>query len=447
MGKRRVSISSLLNPKKKFKKDFKESHKSAFSALKTANILDSPLYKKVDFNLFQTRKDFKINIKNVELNFKPYEFQVKLAENSIKRLNNIICVRTGSGKTLIAALACKYWYTIRKKKKNLDSFRVAFIVPTRFLAQQQCQAFEKAFDKNELHWVEGKDGPDKINNMFLTKKVVFLTAQKFLNTIQLENNLKIFDFDIIVVDECHHTTLEHPYKNIMNIYFKEKLENENLGSSHKPLIIGLSASLGVGKKDPVGITHLIKLCANLDCKKISSLLNDEEGSIELETNIPSPLNDQIIYSDRGSEFDELEGYIKEIMQAIGEHVDIRFDTKKIGEPEFENILALEKDDAEKNGDHTKSIVLKYLDLLNLLFMWAKDLPIDYCIKSIKTFLKKNQVEKPIEIEKCCRENCDNLIRYMKADRASFYKNDKLNKLVDLIIEKHTFDSRGFKKLN
>jgi hypothetical protein len=42
----------------------------------------------------------------------------RLCEKSCKRINNIICLRTGGGKTYVAAMICKYWYKKHKKAKE-----------------------------------------------------------------------------------------------------------------------------------------------------------------------------------------------------------------------------------------------------------------------------------------------------------------------------------------
>jgi len=81
-----------------------------------------------------------INGVKVDLKFKPHKFQIKLAQLGCQGINNIVCVRTGSGKTLIAAMICKYW----AQKLGPGNFHAAFIVPTRYLANQQMSAFHMA---------------------------------------------------------------------------------------------------------------------------------------------------------------------------------------------------------------------------------------------------------------------------------------------------------------
>ena len=84
----------------------------------------------------------------------------------------------------------------------------------------------------------------------------------------------INDFSLLIFDECHHTDKGHPYNDIMLKYLEIKFPSR--GGRHEavkerlPQIIGLTASLGVGKarnKDEAQ-GHILQLCANLDCSVI-----------------------------------------------------------------------------------------------------------------------------------------------------------------------------------
>ncbi len=105
-------------------------------------------------------------------------------------------------------------------------------MPTRHLAQQQCEAFEKIFDKNDLQEIGEATSEQTIYELSKAKSVVFLTPQKLINTLQ-KTCLKISDFDLIVFDEAHHTADDHPYNKIMSAYFEE-----NLHVSGGTLILG-----------------------------------------------------------------------------------------------------------------------------------------------------------------------------------------------------------------
>ena len=84
----------------------------------------------------------------------------------------------------------------------------------------------------------------------------------------------IDDFSLLIFDECHHTDKGHPYNDIMLRYLE--IQFPSRGGRHQtikeklPQIIGLTASLGVGKarnKDEAQ-EHILQLCANLDCSVI-----------------------------------------------------------------------------------------------------------------------------------------------------------------------------------
>ena len=224
----------------------------------------------------------KVNDQDIELKFKPHNFQLSLAKHSFNRINNIIVVRTGSGKTLISAVICRYWFTIYSKQNRIKNFKVAFIVPTRYLANQQCKIFEKAFDTTVLQEVNEKACEKKIHEYFKSKSIIFLTAQKLINTLN-QNYFRLSDFTILIFDEVHHCDDNHPYNQIMSFYFKEKIQNSAI---ELPLVIGLTASLGNGTGNTDSVLHLLRLCSNLDCKEISAI-SDQSDLKDLETNIPS----------------------------------------------------------------------------------------------------------------------------------------------------------------
>jgi len=46
--------------------------------------------------------------------------------------------------------------------------------------------------------------------------VTVLTAQILVNCL-VNKEVKISDFDLIIMDECHHTDLKHPYNQLMKV--------------------------------------------------------------------------------------------------------------------------------------------------------------------------------------------------------------------------------------
>ena len=107
--------------------------------------------------------------------------------------------------------------------------------------------------------------------------VIVLTAQILVDALK-SKRVKITDFSLLIFDECHHTNKEHPYNEIMLTYLGIKFlpqtsPSQATGNVILPQIIGLTASLGVGKarnsKDAQD--HILQLCANLDCSVIATV--------------------------------------------------------------------------------------------------------------------------------------------------------------------------------
>ena len=288
-----------------------------------------------------------INNLSLELNFKPHKFQLSLAQLGCDRVNNVIVVRTGSGKTLVSVLICKYWQTFFQKQKTPKDFKAVFVVPTRFLANQQSSVFEKAFHKECLQEINEKADEKKIFEFHQSKSILFLTAQKLINTLK-QGYFKVTDLDVIIFDEVHHCDLKHPYNQIMKIYFEEKLTNQ---SKNFPLVIGLTASLGVGDKSKP-LEHLIQLCSNLDCKEIA-WLSDKQDQDDLEENIPSVINDNIETLRRSNEFEAIQSKVKSCMLSIASTCKldgVTLKAKMIGEPEFESFLSNTRESVAANCD-------------------------------------------------------------------------------------------------
>jgi len=100
--------------------------------------------------------------------------------------------------------------------------------------------------------------------------------------------MKITDLDLLIMDECHHTDLCHPYAVIMEAYYTVRHQNSR---AQLPQIVGLTASLGVGSDDADPAQHYVRICANLDCELITHV---KENCEELERYVPRLKRDQII---------------------------------------------------------------------------------------------------------------------------------------------------------
>nr|XP_054769519.1 uncharacterized protein LOC129277356 [Lytechinus pictus] len=147
-------------------------------------------------------------------------YQKELADPGIKGVNYVICAPTGSGKTITAANICYENMMKMKKAGREEDFKAIFIVPTRHLKKQQRDGFQNLFVPGQVtSLAEGQMFSEALGRGNV--RVLMITAQVLVNALT-QNEFKITDVSMLVFDECHHTTLNHPYNEIMRYYLKEK---------------------------------------------------------------------------------------------------------------------------------------------------------------------------------------------------------------------------------
>ena len=114
-----------------------------------------------------------------------------------------------------------------------------------------------------------------------------MLLQLLVNELR-SGEMSITDLDLVIMDECHHTDLRHPYAAIMEAYYTAR---HNDSQAKLPQIIGLTASLGVGSCVGKPVEHYVRICANLDCSIIKHV---KENCEELERHVPRLTCDHIL---------------------------------------------------------------------------------------------------------------------------------------------------------
>lgn len=221
----------------------------------------------------------------VQLNLRSYQLELAFPAENGK--NTIICAPTNSGKTYVAIGITKtHLAKIRNGKADGNGACVSsrpkpvlFIVNKVNLVLQQRQRFDYYLsDSYDVTDISGANAQDKtLDEVSQENDVIVLTAQILVDALK-SKRVKITDFSLLIFDECHHTNKEHPYNEIMLTYLGIKFlpqtsPSQATGNVILPQIIGLTASLGVGKarnsKDAQD--HILQLCANLDCSVIATV--------------------------------------------------------------------------------------------------------------------------------------------------------------------------------
>jgi superfamily II DNA/RNA helicase len=143
--------------------------------------------------------------------------------------NQIVVFPTGFGKTFVASLL------MHRFRKLNPSKLVVMVVDRVPLVQQQCEAIHRDTGMSVCP-ISGETNHNvalqALRNGCYAALVV--TAGALCNFLR-QDKLRLTDCSIVVLDECHHVTGEHPYTKILE--YVAKCE-----SAVQPRIVGLSAS-------------------------------------------------------------------------------------------------------------------------------------------------------------------------------------------------------------
>ncbi|NXY21151.1 DDX58 helicase, partial [Atrichornis clamosus] len=201
---------------------------------------------------------------------KARSYQIELAQPAIDGKNTLICAPTGSGKTFVALLICEHHL------QNIPSGRKAKVV---FLAtkvpvyEQQKNVFRQHFERSGYS-VQGICGETvsavSVESVVQDSDIIVLTPQILVNSIERGILSSLSIFTLMIFDECHNTTGNHPYNVLMTRYLDQKLGSS---ANQLPQIVGLTASVGVGSAKSITETveHICTLCSCLDIQTISTV--------------------------------------------------------------------------------------------------------------------------------------------------------------------------------
>ncbi|HIP89937.1 MAG TPA: DEAD/DEAH box helicase [Candidatus Nanopusillus sp.] len=126
------------------------------------------------------------------------EYQKEALNFALEMRKSVILMPTGTGKTFVGL------FFIKELINKNPSLRAIVLEPTRILVEQTYRIYKKeGLPVQKIYGLLKKDDRKKL---WQTAKVVVTTPETAYNDIALTK-----DFDIIVVDECHHTIGEDAY--------------------------------------------------------------------------------------------------------------------------------------------------------------------------------------------------------------------------------------------
>ncbi|KAL5016986.1 hypothetical protein ScPMuIL_006575 [Solemya velum] len=241
------------------------------------------------------------------------DYQLELAEPALNGTNTIICAGTGSGKTRVAV------YVMRKHieqfAKQGKQAKVVFFARTVPLVAQQYRAIRSSLAECKVLSLTGEDERSLyLHKLLENYDIIVLTPQVLVNHLKEGTVHSLSLFSMLIFDECHHTQKGEPYNSIMKRYLKLKYNGQ---PSPLPQILGLTASIGVGKAttEEAAMDNILRVCANMDVPRISTVEKNlgeytkfvhvpEESKVVLEERQDDPVKN-VLESDMKQIEDEL----------------------------------------------------------------------------------------------------------------------------------------------
>ncbi|OAY54204.1 endoribonuclease Dicer homolog 3 isoform X4 [Manihot esculenta] len=209
--------------------------------------------------------------------FNPRSYQLEVFEVAMKR-NTIAVLETGAGKTMIAVMLIKE-IGLAIKSSGYKKL-ILFLAPTVHLVNQQYEVIKTntSFDVGEYY---GAKRVDEWTMKLWEKEieehdVLVMTPQVLLDALRTAF-LNLDVVSLLIIDECHRATGNHPYTKIMKEFY-HKLND-------KPRIFGMTASPVVRK----GVSSAV------DCEdqisELESILDSQvftiEDRTEMDIHVPS----------------------------------------------------------------------------------------------------------------------------------------------------------------
>ncbi|XP_069791457.1 interferon-induced helicase C domain-containing protein 1 isoform X2 [Narcine bancroftii] len=387
------------------------------------------------------------------------DYQLEVAAPALEGKNIIICLPTGSGKTRVAVYITRHH--LDKMKFLGKTGKVIVLVNKIPLVDQH---FRKEFnpflkDKYSVSKISG-DTQLKISFPQVVREndIIICTAQILENQLAEpsnvdDNDLKISDFSLIIIDECHHTQKEDVFKSIMTRYIEQKLNNKK-ESTVKPLpqILGLTASPGVGgaKKRQRAESHILQLCANLDASKIMTVKN---YLTQLKDQVKDPIKKMEMAEGRIK--DPFGCQIKEMMMKIHTFLG-RSAVSDFGTQSYEQWIVQKEKEGAKKEDRKLRVCAEHLRKYNDALMINDTIRMIDAYNYLTVFYRGEKRKKNTEDEDIPKSKLDDTDRFLitifnehHATLESLagkpqYENEKLSTLRKTILQEFTKkqNSRG-----
>ncbi|XP_016101519.1 interferon-induced helicase C domain-containing protein 1-like [Sinocyclocheilus grahami] len=281
------------------------------------------------------------------------DYQMEVARPALEEKNIIICLPTGSGKTRVAVYITKEH--LERKKQTGQPGKVVVLVNKVPLVEQHYKAEFGRFLKHQYS-VERVSGASQLKISFPQiieqNDIIICTAQILENSLAKakngdEDGIKLSQFTLMVIDECHHTKKGGVYNHIMIRYLKQKHQNQLLKKQEKspvplPQILGLTASPGVGgaMSQQMAEEHILQVISTLPSGIASSA--------------------SVLFCKSTDPFGDV---IKKIMDKIHKHADLKLLCEP-GTQNYEQWVVQKEQNAAKEENQMVRVCAEHLRQYN-----------------------------------------------------------------------------------
>ena len=184
------------------------------------------------------------NVNGSDFTTRPY--QQELFEKVCKK-NMIIYLPTGSGKTYIAIKLIKELSSAIEKPLDQGGKRTVFLANTVPLVVQQAEFLrmhcalnvadyygDRVINSRKLDYWDKEIWEKELRE----NQILVVIPQLLVDMIQ-HTFLRLEQINLLIFDECHHATGNHPYSQLLRLYQNQNHSNIRL--------LGLTASIVVKK--------------------------------------------------------------------------------------------------------------------------------------------------------------------------------------------------------
>ncbi|KAA0187252.1 hypothetical protein HAZT_HAZT006657 [Hyalella azteca] len=203
-------------------------------------------------------------------------YQLELYEHA-KSNNSILVLGTGSGKTFIAILLIKHLANELRGDFPVKAKRTIMVANTVPLVRQQAKAIREHLGGFKVAQYDGSMNVDSWNEEkwlqeMRENEVLVMVSQIFLDMLN-KHFISWDQVNLLIVDECHHATGNHPMREIMRHYYSLY---HTLTPANTPRILGLTASVIQKKCKAHELTKLFSdLEETMGCHLITTVHHEE----------------------------------------------------------------------------------------------------------------------------------------------------------------------------